>query len=103
MRALAVALALLLFGAICSLAEHDLGDRSIAAPSLKQETMRISCCFNYISRPIPRRIISSAYMTSNSCERQAVVLVTKKGMSVCVDPAAHWVQAYLKHSKLLEY
>ncbi|NWI77986.1 CCL3 protein, partial [Dryoscopus gambensis] len=61
------------------------------------------CCLMYISRPPPRRIIRSAYRTSNSCPQPGVVLVTTKGMKLCADPKAHWVQKYLKHLEVLEY
>ncbi|NXB99351.1 CL3L1 protein, partial [Orthonyx spaldingii] len=54
------------------------------------------CCFTYTSRPIPHRMIHSAYMTSSSCSKPAVVLVTRKGREVCADPSAHWVQKYLE-------
>uniref|UniRef100_A0A8C3N8M1 Uncharacterized protein n=1 Tax=Geospiza parvula TaxID=87175 RepID=A0A8C3N8M1_GEOPR len=91
MRVLAAALAVLLLVAICSLAEAD----PIKIPT--------PCCFSYISRPIPRSIISSAYKTSNFCPQPAVVLVTRKGRKVCADPSAHWVQEYLKDLELQEY
>ncbi|NWI55632.1 CCL3 protein, partial [Calyptomena viridis] len=58
------------------------------------------CCFNYISRPVPHRLITSAYRTSKSCPKPAVILVTKKGMSLCADPEAPWVQKYLQDSEI---
>ncbi|NXR85479.1 CL3L1 protein, partial [Hypocryptadius cinnamomeus] len=100
MRVLAGALAVLLLVAICSLAEADLSvPRS--APLFKQNEAK--CCFSYISRPIPRSAISSAYMTSNICTMPAVVLITKKGRELCADPSARWVQKYLKDLELREY
>ncbi|NXK34097.1 CCL3 protein, partial [Piprites chloris] len=62
-----------------------------------------SCCFQYISRAVPRRMISSAHRTSKSCPQPAVVLVTRKGRMLCADPEAHWVQQYLKDLEILEY
>ncbi|NXF79174.1 CCL4 protein, partial [Sclerurus mexicanus] len=56
----------------------------------------ISCCFQYVSRRIPRRIITFAYRTSTSCLQPAVVLVTTKGKRVCANPEEDWVQKYLK-------
>ncbi|NXS20662.1 CL3L1 protein, partial [Mystacornis crossleyi] len=103
MRVLAATLAVLLLVAICSLAEADLRTSRSAALYPIKETNPITCCFRYFSRPIPRSMISSAYRTSNSCSEPAVVLVTKKGMQVCADPEAGWVQKYLKHLELLEY
>uniref|UniRef100_A0A8C3CVL4 Chemokine interleukin-8-like domain-containing protein n=1 Tax=Cairina moschata TaxID=8855 RepID=A0A8C3CVL4_CAIMO len=55
------------------------------------------CCFSYQQRPIPRNLITSAYTTSRSCSQPGVILVTKKGREICVDPQAAWVKAHLKH------
>ncbi|NXQ26189.1 CCL5 protein, partial [Alaudala cheleensis] len=63
----------------------------------------IQCCFSYISRPIPRRMIQSAYKTTSSCPMQAVILVTRRGRKVCADPEAHWVQKHLEHLEPLDY
>ncbi|XP_058659402.1 C-C motif chemokine 3-like [Ammospiza nelsoni] len=98
MRVLAAALAVLLLVAICSLAEADPSVPSSAA--LYKQNEDSTCCFSYISRPIPRRMISSAYVTSNTCSRPAVVLVTRRGTKVCADPSARWVQEYLKDMEL---
>ncbi|NXA59025.1 CCL5 protein, partial [Mohoua ochrocephala] len=103
MRVLAATLAVLLLVAICSLAEADLRISRQAASSEMQEPNNIACCFNYISRPLPRRMIRSAYRTSNSCTTPAVILVTRKGKQVCANPEAPWVQKYLKHLELTEY
>ncbi|NWT10157.1 CCL4 protein, partial [Vireo altiloquus] len=62
-----------------------------------------SCCFSYTSRPIPPSFIRSAYRTSSSCSLPAVVLVTRKGREICVDPENHWVQEYLKQLELQEH
>uniref|UniRef100_A0A8C0VRT5 C-C motif chemokine 3-like n=1 Tax=Cyanistes caeruleus TaxID=156563 RepID=A0A8C0VRT5_CYACU len=91
-------LAVLLLVSLC----HSVGSHwaHLSAPT---ESIPISCCLAYISRPIPPWIIRSAYRTSSSCVTQAVVLVTKNGREVCVDPTARWVQKYLKHLELLEH
>ncbi|XP_005485738.2 C-C motif chemokine 3 [Zonotrichia albicollis] len=99
MRVLSAALAVLLLVAICSLAEADPSIPSSAA-LYKQNAEDTTCCFSYISRPIPRMMISSAYVTSNTCSRPAVVLVTRRGTKVCADPSARWVQEYLKDMRL---
>ncbi|XP_068044679.1 C-C motif chemokine 3-like [Anomalospiza imberbis] len=101
MRVLAAALPVLLLVAICSLAEADLRVARSAALSTNEAKSR--CCFSYISHPIRRSSISSAYMTSKACPTPAVVLITSKGNQVCADPNAPWVQKYLKHLELLEY
>ncbi|NXP84167.1 CCL3 protein, partial [Passerina amoena] len=102
MRVLAAALAVVLLVAICSLAEADPSVSSSAALS-KKNAEAITCCFSYISRRIPRRMISSAYATSNLCSQPAVILVTRKGREICADPRAQWVQKYLKDLELQEY
>ncbi|NXV90302.1 CCL3 protein, partial [Calonectris borealis] len=90
MKVPTAALAALLLVAICSLAEaHD-------------NTVPFACCFTYMSLPIPRRIITSAYMTNSICPQPAVILVTKKGRQICADPQAPWVQKYLEHFQMLK-
>ncbi|NXS07549.1 CCL5 protein, partial [Neodrepanis coruscans] len=106
MKVLAAALAVLLLGVICSLAEADLGDSSNPEAKhtlLPQKSVPSqlryhdhACCFSHISRPIPRRLITSVHMTSTKCSQPAVILVTKKGRMVCANPEAPWVQKYLK-------
>ncbi|XP_071303398.1 C-C motif chemokine 5-like [Agelaius tricolor] len=104
MKVLAAALAVLLLVAICSLAEADPSVSSSAALSKRNEVkIPTACCFSYMSRPVPRRMISSAYMTSNLCTQPAVILVTTKGRKLCADPRARWVQEYLEHMELQEY
>ncbi|XP_026702891.1 C-C motif chemokine 3-like isoform X2 [Athene cunicularia] len=88
MKVPAATLAILLVMAICSSAHNPL--------------VATSCCVKYVSRSIPRANISSAYMTSNTCSLPGVVLVTKKGIQLCADPKAHWVQAHLKHFQALK-
>ncbi|XP_050751458.1 LOW QUALITY PROTEIN: C-C motif chemokine 3-like [Gymnogyps californianus] len=90
MKVLTAALAALLLVAICSLAEAHLD-------------IVLICCFSYMQLPIPRRFITSAYRTSSKCAKPAVILVTNKGMELCADPQAPWVQAYLEHFQMLEY
>ncbi|XP_041258831.1 C-C motif chemokine 3-like [Onychostruthus taczanowskii] len=98
MRVLAAALAVLLLVAICSLAEADLRV-SRSAPSFKNAESS-PCCLSYVSRPVARSVISSAYMTSKTCPRPAVVLITRKGTQLCADPSASWVQKFLEDMKL---
>ncbi|CAN8208083.1 unnamed protein product [Coccothraustes coccothraustes] len=100
MRVLAAALAVLLLVAICSPAEADLSASRRAA--LSKDVGATVCCFSYLSHRIPRRIISSAYTTSNFCDMPAVILVTRKGRQVCADPSANWVQEYLEDLELQE-
>ncbi|KFO13042.1 C-C motif chemokine 3, partial [Balearica regulorum gibbericeps] len=85
MKVPAATLATLLLVAICSSAEASLS------------IVSTNCCFSYLSRPIPRRLIASTYRTSSKCSLPAVVLVTKKGTKLCADPQEPWVQNHLKH------
>ncbi|NXG90221.1 CCL3 protein, partial [Stercorarius parasiticus] len=59
-----------------------------------------TCCFSYMHRPIPRRIIASTYTTSSRCPLPAVILITKNGREVCTDPQASWVKEHLKHFQM---
>ncbi|NWY24725.1 CCL5 protein, partial [Pheucticus melanocephalus] len=101
MRVLAAALAVLLLVAICSLAEADPSVSSSAASP--RQTKAITCCFSYISRPIPCRMISSAYVTSSFCAQPAVILATRNGRNLCADPRARWVQECLKDLEPQKY
>ncbi|NWS92967.1 CCL4 protein, partial [Toxostoma redivivum] len=103
MRVLAASLAVLLLVAICSLAEADRRVSRNAALSKNNERDPTSCCFAYVSRRVPRSMVHSAYRTSIICQMEAVVLVTRKGIELCADPKALWVQEYLKDLGLLEY
>ncbi|XP_074003728.1 C-C motif chemokine 5-like [Numenius arquata] len=94
MKVLAVALATLLLVVICSPAEAHLDDSN---------TIPTSCCFTLVRNPIPRRIVTSAYITSSMCSLPAVVLVTKKGRQLCADPQASWVKEHLKYLEMQEY
>uniref|UniRef100_A0A8C3CYR6 Chemokine interleukin-8-like domain-containing protein n=1 Tax=Cairina moschata TaxID=8855 RepID=A0A8C3CYR6_CAIMO len=85
MKVSAAVLAALLLLALCSPAVAHLDGISTI------------CCFSYQQRPIPRNLITSAYTTSRSCSQPGVILVTKKGREICVDPQAAWVKAHLKH------
>ncbi|KFV14649.1 C-C motif chemokine 3, partial [Pterocles gutturalis] len=101
MKVPTAALATLLLVAIWSLAEAHIGESSVAASSQQPATIPTVCCFTYVSQRLPRSAISSAYTTSSSCSQPAVILVTKKGIKVCADPQAPWVQAYLKRFQKL--
>ncbi|NWZ81886.1 CCL3 protein, partial [Poecile atricapillus] len=61
-----------------------------------------ACCFSYQRQPIPRRRVSSVFITSSSCTQRGVIVVTKKNKQVCADPQAPWVQELLKHFQSLE-
>ncbi|XP_032056977.1 C-C motif chemokine 5-like [Aythya fuligula] len=85
MKVSAAVLAALLLLALCSPAVAQLN----GVPT--------TCCFSYQQRPVPRRHITSYYISSSSCNLRAVILVTKNGRKICADPQAAWVKAHLKH------
>ncbi|NXL58377.1 CCL3 protein, partial [Chordeiles acutipennis] len=93
MKVPAATLAALLLLAICTPAEAQFDG---------SDNIPISCCFSYVRHPIPRRLITSAYTTSSLCSQPAVILVTRKGQKLCVEPQASWVQEYLKHFQMLK-
>ncbi|NXQ90930.1 CCL3 protein, partial [Nyctibius grandis] len=103
MKVPAAALATLLLVAICSLAKAHLDDSSVTASSQMPDNVPILCCFRNMHVPIPRRLITSAYLTSSRCSLPAVILVTRKGTKVCADPQAPWVQRHLKHFQMLQH
>ncbi|XP_041338684.1 C-C motif chemokine 3-like [Pyrgilauda ruficollis] len=90
MKVLAATLATLLLLASCSSAEGHLD----GVPSI--------CCFSYQKQPIPRRRVSSVFVTSSSCSQPGVIVVTQKKKQLCADPKAAWVQELLKHFQSLE-
>ncbi|XP_060537609.1 C-C motif chemokine 5-like [Pantherophis guttatus] len=51
-----------------------------------------SCCFDFVRRPIPLKLLKSFYYTSGRCSKAAVVFVTKKDVKMCADPSEQWVQ-----------
>ncbi|XP_066058149.1 C-C motif chemokine 5-like [Chamaea fasciata] len=85
MKVLAAALVTLLLLATCSTSEGHLD----GVPS--------TCCSSYQRQPIPRRRVSSVFVTSSSCSQPGVIVVTKKEKEVCADPQAAWVKELLKH------
>uniref|UniRef100_A0A8B9FLI7 Chemokine interleukin-8-like domain-containing protein n=1 Tax=Amazona collaria TaxID=241587 RepID=A0A8B9FLI7_9PSIT len=87
MKVSAAALVALLLVAACSPSEAHLGE-SDGVPT--------TCCFTYHQRPIPQRLVISAYVTSSSCSQPGVIMVTKK-KELCTDPQEAWVQARLQH------
>ncbi|XP_065550820.1 C-C motif chemokine 3-like [Lathamus discolor] len=71
-----------------------------APPEAHLDAVPTTCCFTYHQRPIPRRLITSAYITSSSCSQPGVIMVTKK--ELCTDPRAGWVQAQVQHFQSLK-
>ncbi|KAM9118082.1 C-C motif chemokine 3-like [Pangshura tecta] len=89
MKVCVAAFAVLLVAALCSQAHSQLD--GVNTPT--------SCCFSYISKPIPRSLVVKYQHTSSKCSLPAVIFTTKKGREVCSSPNARWVQEYIKHIK----
>ncbi|XP_043922052.1 C-C motif chemokine 4-like isoform X2 [Protopterus annectens] len=53
------------------------------------------CCFAYASNHIPRNRVTGYFQTSSKCSLKAVILVTRRGKQICVDPQQTWVQTYI--------
>ncbi|KAJ7398656.1 C-C motif chemokine 5 [Pitangus sulphuratus] len=90
MKVLAATLLALLLVASCSPSEAHL------------DGVPTTCCITYQQHPIPLRLISSVFITSSSCTNPGVIVVTKKGRQVCVDPKEPWVQERLKQFQTLK-
>ncbi|XP_058020577.1 C-C motif chemokine 5-like [Ahaetulla prasina] len=55
------------------------------------------CCFDYVTRPIPRKNLKSYEYTNARCSRQAVILITHVNRRMCADPSEPWVQDRVKY------
>nr|XP_014342821.1 PREDICTED: C-C motif chemokine 5-like [Latimeria chalumnae] len=88
MKVVLVAAVVLVLAAFCS---ETQATEAMTAPS--------ACCFSYQTQRIPMRAIKQYSYTSSKCSMPALVIVTKKGREVCVNPEDDWVQNYLKSPK----
>ncbi|XP_072543229.1 C-C motif chemokine 3-like [Salminus brasiliensis] len=50
------------------------------------------CCFSLYPRRIPVKLIEKYEETRSDCSKPGVILTTRRGQSVCVDPNQSWVQ-----------
>ncbi|XP_033275197.1 C-C motif chemokine 17 [Orcinus orca] len=55
------------------------------------------CCLQYFKGAIPFRKLVRWYRTSGDCPRDAIVLVTLHGRSICSDPKDGWVKKAVKY------
>ncbi|NXB20074.1 CCL4 protein, partial [Rhagologus leucostigma] len=90
MKVLAATLVTLLLLATCSPSEGHLD----GVPS--------TCCFSYQTKPIPRRLVSSIFLTSSACTQPGMIVLTKKAKKVCADPQAPWVKELWKQFQSLK-
>ncbi|XP_019492173.1 PREDICTED: regakine-1-like [Hipposideros armiger] len=54
------------------------------------------CCFSYISRMVPFRVVKGYHRTGTQCPKPAVIFLTKRGQEICANPSKAWVQRYIK-------
>ncbi|XP_028664806.1 C-C motif chemokine 5-like [Erpetoichthys calabaricus] len=55
------------------------------------------CCFEFITKPIPRGRLTGYYTTSSQCPNQAVLFTTRKNREICANPEEMWVLKYMKY------
>ncbi|XP_070802681.1 C-C motif chemokine 5-like [Pituophis catenifer annectens] len=55
------------------------------------------CCFDYVTKPIPRRNLKSYEHANARCSMQAVIFITHKNRRICADPNAPWAQDRVKY------
>ncbi|XP_043921030.1 C-C motif chemokine 4-like [Protopterus annectens] len=70
--------------------------QTLSAPAAINSNPASHCCFTYDKKQIPRNLVIDYFQTSRRCTLKAVILVTKKGAKICVDPQKTWVQTYMK-------
>ncbi|XP_012512876.1 PREDICTED: C-C motif chemokine 17 [Propithecus coquereli] len=59
------------------------------------------CCLEYFKGAIPVRKLADWYRTSVECPREAIVLVTVQGRSICSDPGDARVRKAVRHLQKL--
>ncbi|XP_007555942.1 PREDICTED: eotaxin-like isoform X4 [Poecilia mexicana] len=52
----------------------------------------VDCCFNFFKNQMNKSLFSSYYKTDRRCSLSGIVLITKKGRSICVDGKQPWVK-----------
>uniref|UniRef100_A0A671E4D3 C-C motif chemokine n=1 Tax=Rhinolophus ferrumequinum TaxID=59479 RepID=A0A671E4D3_RHIFE len=55
------------------------------------------CCYSYISRTIPLRVVTGYERTGSHCSLQGVMFLTKSGRKLCANPSNSWVQRHIRH------
>ncbi|XP_008104443.1 C-C motif chemokine 20 [Anolis carolinensis] len=56
------------------------------------------CCLSYTKRPLPRRVIKgfAEQLSSEVCDINAVIFITKNGLRACANPKDQWVKKHLQ-------
>ncbi|XP_048829080.1 C-C motif chemokine 5-like isoform X3 [Brienomyrus brachyistius] len=58
--------------------------------------LSVPCCVNYYNKRIPLSQIVSFSVTSSSCPKRALVFVTNRNRSFCVNPEKAWVSNHVR-------
>ncbi|XP_060729547.1 C-C motif chemokine 3-like [Tachysurus vachellii] len=54
------------------------------------------CCFRFLTRPIPVRVITAYKVTDLHCTKPGVIFTLQDGRLVCADPGFKWVKNHMK-------
>ncbi|XP_028653139.1 C-C motif chemokine 3-like isoform X2 [Erpetoichthys calabaricus] len=85
MKSSAVFIAVVLFAGLCS----QISGQNTNKPS--------KCCFSYLEKRIPLKMLSNFERTRSDCTRPGIVFITRKGHLVCADPKQKWVKDSVDH------
>ncbi|XP_044532127.1 C-C motif chemokine 4-like isoform X2 [Gracilinanus agilis] len=55
------------------------------------------CCFGYISKKIPKKLLVQYEYTSQICSKPAVIFISKRGQRLCANPEENWVQDMMSY------
>ncbi|EGV94381.1 C-C motif chemokine 1 [Cricetulus griseus] len=89
MKVITTALMCLLLAAMWP---QDVDSKSMHVPSSR-------CCFRFLKKMPPQKLIQCYREISSSCSHPAVVFRLKKGLESCALTTTTWVQDYLKKVK----
>ncbi|XP_066876217.1 C-C motif chemokine 17 isoform X1 [Kogia breviceps] len=68
-------------------------------PDSRGASVGRECCLEYFKEASPLRKLVRWYRTPEDCPRDAIVLVTLRGRSICSDPKDVRVKKAVKHLK----
>uniref|UniRef100_A0A8C5YGA6 C-C motif chemokine n=1 Tax=Microcebus murinus TaxID=30608 RepID=A0A8C5YGA6_MICMU len=89
MKLIATALACLL---LAGMWPHHVDSKSMLVSSA-------NCCFSFVERRIPRKLIQCHRRTSSTCPYDGLIFQLKGGRQSCAWKTLGWVQAYLQSVK----
>ncbi|CAH7255254.1 Ccl26 [Phodopus roborovskii] len=70
----------------------------LGAATCESEMSR-PCCLSYHHMIIPWDWVYTYELAKTSCSHEFVILTTKRGKKICVQPQAKWVQRYISRLK----